>query len=650
MGLICLPQGTVDKFKAAFSSGKLNPDEMMAESTSSADRRAMIETIAGKDQSHDINSFIESKLLLKDQKAGLLNAIKKMTGLAGKDQATVEAAARLKVERMTEYMNPAQKTKFLEDHAQTVIDTKYKLKTSPEQVKEVQNYLNITQANDAKLTDSLKRAGIDRTATDWKHTPATQDAALQASASKTALNMYVNELKNEGTNLTLKQRLNPRNYAKNVSDLLSTTKSLVYALNPHAPFKHGLPALFEGDAKTAFLNPDWFKNWARQYKDAFNTVVHNVNTEAVTATEIGARPNAINGLYDTWNKSLLKQNEEFKATGVGKIPLGIGRLWRGSKAMFDGFNMNMRADMIDHYINIVQRMGLDPKDPQIAKEWGHLAIIQTGGESALHGPEEYVSKLLSSERLIKSQVDILTRPLNLWSGDSLPVRVKAAKSLVKMSVGLGVLALTTKAIANATGNKFSVGTNNDATGLGKIKIGPVSVDTTGGLGSYTTFLTREFSGQSTSASGNVSQLNTGKFGSQTKLSVAESFLQGRLSPIMGMVASYLAGQDFSGNKPTLSSSLKSTFTPIPLQNQSAASKAGLTTEQKIALFLAETIGGALISVTPPSTKTPSLAAQAAAITKAKETPAQKAKKAATAAKTQATRIKNEQKIVNSAKK
>jgi len=66
--------------------------------------------------------------------------------------------------------------------------------------------------------------------------------------------------------------------------------------------------------------------------------------------------------------------------------------------------------------------------------------------------------------------------------------------------------------------------------------------------------------------GKITQLNTGKFKSRTGLDVVENFLEGKLSPIAGVVRDILNGEDYNHNPATFMNELKNLFEPLPVKN------------------------------------------------------------------------------------
>ena len=112
MTSFCLTKQAKEDFKAGLKSGAINPD-MLSKMTSEA-RRDFLKKYAGEN-AVKINSLFESKLLLKNQKAGYITWAKKVGGL----KPEVRRDLISKIERMDRVLSPAEGEQFLQDLAST---------------------------------------------------------------------------------------------------------------------------------------------------------------------------------------------------------------------------------------------------------------------------------------------------------------------------------------------------------------------------------------------------------------------------------------------------------------------------------------------------------------------------------------------------
>ena len=540
----CLVAQTVEKFKQAIKDGSLDPIKM-SEMTSE-DRHALLGKFVDEGTAKEVNALYESKLLLKDQQAGIIRWIGKITDATPKMKADMID----KVNKLQNALNPADQKMFLKD----LVDKKLGVDISAEEAK------NITELA-SKLSETR-----------------TETKPRGDGIAKVQLEKYINDLKGSAKDLKASDYLKPQNWAKGVGQLFQLTKQLVASLTIHAPFKHGFVSLFEDPVS-------WGKNYAAQFGEIAKSLKGEDVQSAVLAN-IYDRPNYQNGLYDNWlgKNQFSGHQEELISTLPSKIPL-LGKVFKASQDVFEAFNNQMRADITDHYINIVKKMGEDPNDPEIAKAWGQLAIDQTGGKSEAKSP---LNKVLFSERLIKSQFRNLTSPVRalFTSGAERQAALQATKTLVKVIGGMAAVLATSQAIAPG-----SVEWDPRSSNFGTIKVGNTRFDISGGMKGMVDLAARLVTHSTkSSTSGKITQLDTGKFGSPTSKDQIVNFLEGRLSPVGGTLLNLFNKQTFTGEKPNVKNTLQSLFEPIPAQTYEQLKLGRATTAQSIATLLLQQLG------------------------------------------------------------
>lgn len=530
----CLPPEKINNFIKDLKSGDVDTDKLS--NMKSADRNEKFAQYFGKDAAKQLNAEFESKLLLKNQNQGMASFIKNVAGLS-------PAAKRdylSKVNNLTKVLDPADKEKFLAD----ITSRRLGADLTPE---EYQNVAELAKnVNESKITaeQSVEKNG---------YTKASEDARLQAGAAKVTFEKYISDVKGETNRKSLKQSINPTNWINATKSLLGATKGLVASFTSHAPLKHGFMALFE-DPKS------WLKNYVTQFSDAAKEIKGENVMDAIRA-EGYSRENSMNGVYDKWIPGeLSKTNEEYHSNLPAKIPV-LGRLYSGSKTMFDGFNLKMRMDLVDHYVNIVKKMGLDPQDADTAKAWGKLAIDQTGGKTT--NPDNALGFFLFSQRLLKAEANNLT--LHLFDKTATTaVKIQSAKTLAKAVAGVAAVMATANAIKPGT-----VELDPRSSNAGKIKIGDTRFDIEGGYGSMITLGARiaaAISGNAaikSSSTGVLSSLGSG-IGQTSYGELIGDFLQGRGSPVEQIISDLANGQTYAGTKPTPGSEIGSLVTPIPV--------------------------------------------------------------------------------------
>lgn len=551
----CLPKQLTDVFIKALKSGELDVAKLA--DMSSAERNTAFSKVLGAEAGKATNALFESKLLLKNQQTGLINWIKKLTGIT----PTVRRDMLAKVERLGSVLEPDSEKAFLAD----LVEQRLGTQVSSSEAAEIARLAKDVNEAKAVMEQSTRREVGG---------PATKEENAYGKA-KVAFGKYVSDLRNSADSLTLKERLQPGNFGKNVSDLGGTAKSLKASLDDSAIFRQGW--------KTLFTHPkEWLKNAAKTFSDAVRQFGGKEVMEE-TQSYIQSHPD-----YEAAQKAKLDTGtteEAFPNHVVEKVPL-LGRLYKASEAAYTGFVYRQRMDIFSKYLQIAKKSGLDITDKNELESIGKLVNSLTGrghlgqvGERAASA----VNNVFFSPRFLKSNIDFLTAH-QFQKGVTPFVRRQAAQNLVKVIGGTA----TILGIANAV-KPGSVELDPRSSDFGKIKVGDTRFDVTGGMGSILTLAARLLTLSSkSSTTGKINALNSGKFGAQTGTDVLYNFAEGKLSPTAGIVKDLLKGQDFNGNKPTVLNEANQLLTPLPITNAIE-----LYQDPKSAGVLAGTISDAL---------------------------------------------------------
>jgi len=526
----CLIPKLADEFLTRIKDGRVNPEKLS--DLSSKDRRAYFAEFLGETNAKQVNALFESKLLLKNQQAGMITWAKSISGM--KEQVKTDILS--KINKMDKVLSPAEEKLFLADLAA------HKLGAT------------VTLAEAAKITDLAK------TATDTKikidpNSPKGSESRMNYGRADVALQNYVSDLKNESKKLTVADfKAAPgKAAAKSISNLAGLAKSLKATLDNSVIGRQGLKVLFT-HPKT------WLKNSVNSFKDIVQVFGGRAVMDEVRA-EVNSRPNALSGLYKKEGLAVGVTEEAFPTSLPEKIPIA-GRIFKASETAFTAFQYRTRADIFDRYYDIAQKLGADITGiGKISNSLTGRGTFGQRGESAA----SIVNNVFFSPRLIKSHIDLLTAHA-FDSGISPFARKQAAINLVKVISGIaGVLT-----IANAV-KPGSVETDPRSADFGKIRVGDTRFDVTGGMSSLVTLASRLITMSSkSSTTGKVTQLNaktkTGApmYGAQTGKDVVVNFLENKLSPMASVIKDLLEGADFNGNSPTPVNELKNLLEPIPV--------------------------------------------------------------------------------------
>lgn len=536
MATFCLIPKQADAFIAKIKSGELDPSKLA--DMSSEQRRAAFDFL-GESTARETNKLFESKLLLKNQEAGMINWVKQLTGL----KPEVQKDLLSKINKLDSLLNPKDQQAFLEDLVAHKVGA------------------TITLGEAAKISELAKTTNETRGAVQ-ENSPIASPDRMAYGRAQVAFQDYVSDLKNQTKKLTLEdfKKTPGKTIAKVASNTAGLMKSLKATLDNSALGRQGLKLMFS-DPKI------WAKNSLQSFKDIFQTLKGQDALSEIRA-EVLSRPNAMNGLYKKEGLAVGTKEEAFPTSLPEKIP-GVGRVFKAAETAFTAFQYRSRADVFDKYVEVAKKAGVDDFSG-IGKVANSLTGRGTFGQKG-EGAANVANNFMFSPRLIKSHIDLLTAHA-FDSGISKFARKQAAYNLVKVIAGVA----TVNIIANAL-KPGSAETDTRSSDAGKIRIGDTRFDYTGGMASLVTLGTRlapllvgQKSFTKSSTTKKLTQINAKDkkgqpaFGAQTGLDVFFDFLTNKASPVASLVVNQLRDQNFDGSKPTLKSQTESAFVPLPI--------------------------------------------------------------------------------------
>lgn len=526
MANICLPKLSLDRFKQALVSGKINPDKLS--SMTSDERHALFSDVVGEGEAKWVNASFESKLLLKNQEQGMLTWAKKLTGIT----PDVKRDLITRISKLDHVLNPAEEKGFLKDLA----STKLGVDVTASEAKKI-------AIMSSKLQELAAKQKSDGTF------PSEADRMAYGRA-KVDMGAHLAELKNTATKLTPKEQL--LHPFQTTSKAAGLAKALKASLDNSAIFRQGW--------KTLATNPIlWQKNARQSFMDIAKQLGGKDTLKEVTA-DIVSRPNFAK--YEKMKLAIGNVEEEFPTDLPGKVPI-LGRAYKASEGAYTGFLYRQRADIADKLLQVAEKTGVDVNDKAQLESMGKLvnSLTGRGNLGRFEGTAaNSLNNLFFSARFLKSNIDTLTAH-QLQKGVTPFVRKQAAENLVKVVAASAAI----MSIANWV-KPGSAELDPRSKNFGKIKIGNTTFDVTGGMDALTT-LAAQIVKQSTKSTttGVVTKLNSG-YGSQTGMDVLNNFFENKLSPAASFVKDMIKQQDFNGNKPTAGSEASNLFTPLPFTN------------------------------------------------------------------------------------
>ena len=532
----CLPKFESEKFIAALRGGKIVPEKLM--DMSSAERRTYFESIVGKENALDVNTLFEAKLLLKDQKRGLVSWAKQVSGLKEATRKDILT----KIEKMEKVLSPESERAFLNDLAAKKLGTEVTFEEAQ----------SITKLS----SEALKAKDAIR-----------EDSPIR-SPERTEYGTYIAKLQDLVDALKLKDETIWKKLKEEpIVTTAGTVKSIRASMDVSFTLRQGM--------KILATHPSiWIRPFLKQWGDIVKALKGQDPLLAVRA-DIASRPNALNGKYQAGKYDLGTIVEEPFPTAIpARIPI-LGRLYKASEAAYTGFALRTRADLADMYIAKAEAFGLDTKSPQ-AVAVGRIVNSMTGrghiplaGEGAL----KTANVLFFSVRFWKSNYDALSMHSLGWGVPKtgrtvkfLGVKQDISRAFVRKeaAINLSKIVLTTAAtlwLAKQLG--FSVELRSQSTKVGQVCVpGDICYDVSGGMRGLVTLAARILTGYYLTSKGKKVDLYGNKFGQMDGVDILLNHGLGKLSPSAGLIRDLLKGHDFSGQPITPINALISQTTPI----------------------------------------------------------------------------------------
>lgn len=565
MSTWCLIKSEADAFRKALKNGDVSPEKLV--SMTSAERRAYLGKFVGQENASNINSLFESKLLLKNQKQGMINWAKQVAGITPKVRKDMLA----KIERMEKILDPKEQEQFLND----LVNTRLGIDVTQEEAKDIADLSKQVSISKNKWNEKIKKnpkwsSDPQSTRKEWVN----DKDRLEYGASQVEMEKYLNDLKLKSKSISLREQP-VKKISSVLSELPGASKSLIASLDNSFWGRQGIKTLL--DPKTTGI---WARNFLKSWSD-MGKEFKGVDAMDAIKADIYSRPNAINGKYKAGRYGLEALTEEaYPSTLPEKIP-AFKRLFKASESAYNGGALRMRADLADRLIAIADKSGVNTLDPEQAKYLGNLVGSLTGRGNL--GKAEVISKELNnyffSIKFLKSNLDTLLSVPRFVAGKTGAQPFKnageevaskeSAKSFLRIASAIATILTIAKAL-----DSESVETDPRSNKFGKIKIFGQWTDITGGMGGLVTLASQltptqhngEWGFWKKDSKGDYTNLSSGKFGMPNALDALESFFEGKLSPVAGVLRNIWKGTDFSGQPTSLKKEAVGLITPLPIKD------------------------------------------------------------------------------------
>jgi len=526
----CLVKKYSDEFKKAIKNGEIDVEKLAL--SSSEERNGFFKDYFKDDRvAKEVNSLFESKLLLKNQKLGLVNWAKQITGIKPEVQRDLIA----RIGKMDAILSPESEKGFLQDLASKRLGTDISI----DEAKKI-----------TELSDKIK--GLKE---------YTDDASrLKYGRAKLELSSYVNELAGSKAGI--------------VANVLGIPRSVMASLDLSAPLNQGWGMLSR-------------KQFYTSIKDMFKYVKSDKNLLDLQA-DIITRPTYKQakkaGLRLTdLGTDLEKREEAIMTTLLDKIP-GM----KASQRAYTGFLNKLRIDVFDDLVKKADVAGEDIGiGSKALEDIANVVNNFTGGAKLpgrLNLAQKETAQVLFSPRKLASSINILN-PVNYISPKISPTARKAA---IRNLVGSASISATLIGLASMLGSDEPE-TDPRSTDFGKIRVGDTRLDVSGGNATYLSLLSRLATGTTKTQSG-VKVLGE-RYGSTKGEDLIAKFARYKLSPNASLLVDIILKENAIGQKKTIPQAVTDRFRPMFLDSLFELLKSD--TDGKFLLSIGALFGGGL---------------------------------------------------------
>lgn len=551
----CLPSHLADLFLAKIKDGTIDPEKMIA--MNSAQRRAFFAEFMGAENARQANALLESKLILKDQQAGMVTWAKKIAGLTPEAERSLVA----RVNKMTEILTPETEDAFLEDLAAHALGATVTME-------EAGNITSLAQ----EVTEKKERmeAGPRRT-TLGKPTKG----ELEYGRALVAFDNYVNSVKLAAEKRTIAEWGSDKltEYLENpfrvLGDALGfiaeTSREIRTSLDNSFIGKQGRNLFFKGLTGDFKAGKAWMDVFVRSHQILWETFKGN---GARIMDEIRAE------IVSDPDYKLIRQGrvatsvieEEAPTDWYKDIPY-LGRPFEASHNAFTGSAHLLRYKTAKYYFQKARQVGTDLTDKTEVEAIGRLVNSLTGrGEFGKGQKPGLLNNVFFSPGLLKADFDTLTA--HLCDRKATPfVRKEAAKNLMRIIVAQALIL----AIADLIDDD-SVEWDPRSVDWGKIVIGNTRFDIAGGIGVMIRLAARLAplifyqDAYILKSNGRFERINTGGFGKRTGLDILEDFVENKAAPLAAVILAHLAGQyRYRDEKPTVAGDIRELLLPLSIE-------------------------------------------------------------------------------------
>mgnify|MGYP001241439608 FL=1 len=496
----CLPEEITNKLKKAIKSGEIDIEKLS--SASSEYRVNFFKQFMNERNAKEVVALFESKLLLKNQKRGLVTWAKQILGM----KPAVERDVISRIMRMDKILNPENEKSFLRELASKKLGVDITIEEA-RKITELSNKIKSLE----NFTDNAGRIKYGR--------------------AKLDLIDYIDSL-------------NPKR-ANVVENVLGLPQAAMSSFDLSAPLNQGWGVI---------SRKEWWDNLAPMIK-AFirESAFRDIQADIITRPNYKLAKRAGLRLSDL-SENLFEREEIFMTTLLDKIP-GMA----ASQRAYIGFLNKLRMDLFDDLIEEAKLAGEDVSLGSKAAE--DIATIINAFSGGYGKTDPLLNAFLFSPRRVRSAVKIL----NPWTYINPKTSKTARKAAIRNLLGSLAMTGSVIALAGLHG-AVETEEDPRSSDFGKIKVGDTRLDISGGIAGYVILLSRILSGEiKSSNTGAIKKLGN-NYGSTSGFDLTANFIRNKLSPLASLIIDVLTGENAVGEKKTPTQSVIDRFKPMFLKD------------------------------------------------------------------------------------
>lgn len=496
----CLPEEITNKLKKAIKSGEIDIEKLS--SASSEYRVNFFKQFMNERNAKEVVALFESKLLLKNQKRGLVTWAKQILGM----KPAVERDVISRIMRMDKILNPENEKSFLRELASKKLGVDITIEEA-RKITELSNKIKSLE----NFTDNAGRIKYGR--------------------AKLDLIDYIDSL-------------NPKR-ANVIENVLGLPRAAMSSFDLSAPLNQGWGVI---------SRKEWWDNLAPMIK-AFSreSAFRDIQADIITRPNYKLAKRAGLRLSDL-SENLFEREEIFMTTLLDKIP-GMA----ASQRAYIGFLNKLRMDSFDDLIKKAKLAGEDVSlGSKAAEDIATIVNAFTGGYGRT---DPLLNAFLFSPRRVRSAVKIL----NPYTYINPKTSKTARKAAIRNLLGSLAMTGSVIALAGLHG-AVETEEDPRSSDFGKIKVGDTRLDISGGIAGYVILLSRILSGEiKSSNTGAIKKLGN-NYTSTSGFDLTANFIRNKLSPLASLIIDVLTGENAVGEKKTPTQSVIDRFKPMFLKD------------------------------------------------------------------------------------